>query len=417
MADNSSKHVCFVGGGTMGCYNALLAVLAGHQAVIYDLSEETLARVEPTMRAMAGHMIAAGLQDEESVGDAIERVTTESDLKNALSGAWLVSESVFEDIALKRDLFAKLDKLCPPDVLLTTNSSALLVSDMEDALEHGERFAALHSHLGAMLFDIVGGQRTTDETKKKLQDYVRGLGGVALVLEKENKGYVFNAMIGPVLTAAMMLVIDGVATVPEVDKAWMNRTKSPMGPFGMIDLFGTGLIYDSWNNRPDEPALAQMKFKILSFIAPIVGSGRLGMKTGAGFYTYPDPAYAAPDFLSGQPNTSAADHALTAAWTQNAVLLAANEIVPPQAIDRAWMVATRQPKGPFAILDDIGLERALVLFGASGPLAGPENVEKLQAFLISELKQGKAGKDTGRGFYSYPEPAYEREDFVAGNAI
>lgn len=413
----SNGHVCFVGGGTMGCYNALLAVLAGHQAVIYDVSEDTLGRVPSTMKEMSGHMIAAGLQDEAAIDAAMERLETETDLEKALDGARLVSESVFEDIKLKRDLFAKLDRYCPPDVLLTTNSSALLVSDMEDALEHGERFAALHSHLGAMLFDIVGGPRTTAETKAKLQDYVKSLGGVALVLEKESKGYVFNAMIGPVLTAAMLLVIDGIATVPEVDKAWMKRTKSPMGPFGMIDLFGTNLIYDSWNNRPDEPALAEMKFKILSLLAPIVGAGRLGMKTRWGFYRYPEPAYAAPDFLDGQPDASSADYTLTAAWTQNAVLLAANEIVSPQNVDRAWMVATRQPKGPFAILDDIGLDRALILFGISGPLAGLENVGKLQGFLMSYLTDGKSGKESGEGFYSYPEPAYLQAEFVLGEAI
>ena len=414
---DTNAHVCFIGGGTMGCYNSLLAALAGHRVVLYDVSEETLLRVLPTMNDMAGHMIAAGLQDADGVATALERVGTETDLAKALDGAWLVSESVFEDITLKRDLFARLDKMCPPNVLLTTNSSALLVSDMEDALAHGERFAALHSHLGAMLFDIVGGPRTTQKTKDKLQDYVKQLGGVALILEKENKGYVFNAMIGPVLTAAMLLVIDGVATVPEVDRAWMKRTKSPMGPFGMIDLFGTSLIYDSWNNRPDEPGFAEMKFKILSLLAPIVGAGRLGMKTGWGFYSYPEPAYAAPDFLDGQPDTSSADYALTAAWTQNAVLLAANEIVSPQVVDRAWMVATRQPKGPFAILDDIGLERALILFGISGPLAGLENVEKLQAFLMSQMTQGKAGRDSGEGFYTYPEPAYLQAEFISGEAI
>ena len=99
------------------------------------------------------------------------------------------------------------------------------------------------------------------------------------------------------------------------------------------------------------------------------------------------------------------------------MLLAANEIVSPQVVDRAWMVATRQPKGPFAILDDIGLERALILFGISGPLAGLENVEKLQAFLMSQMTQGKAGRDSGEGFYTYPEPAYLQAEFISGEAI
>ena len=119
---DTNAHVCFIGGGTMGCYNALLAALAGHRVVLYDVSEETLLRVLPTMNDMASHMIAAGLQDADGVATALERVGTETDLAKALDGAWLVSESVFEDIMLKRDLFAKLDRMCSPDVLLTTNS-------------------------------------------------------------------------------------------------------------------------------------------------------------------------------------------------------------------------------------------------------------------------------------------------------
>ncbi len=420
MRPGDPGHVCFIGAGTMGCYNALLASLAGYDAVIYDISRETLFGVPQTISAMGAQMVAAGLQDVDAVEGAKSRIATQHDLTAALYGAKLVSESIFENLEIKRELFADLDARCPSDVMLTTNSSSLMVSDIEDALVDGSRFAALHSHLGAMLFDIVPGPRTAPETTAALKDYVSNLGGISLVLNKENKGYVFNAMIGPVLATAMLQVIDGAASMEDVDRAWMKRTGSPMGPFGMMDLFGTALIYDSWKNRPampDQPLMDLMKRKVLSFLAPIVGSGRLGMKSGHGFYTYPDPAYSRPGFLDGYPEISGADYALTSAWTQNAALIAANDVAEPHDIDRAWIAATRQAKGPFAILDDIGLERALTLFAVTGPLAGIENIAKVSGCLLGKLGEGCPGAAGGKGFYDYPGPAYAEAGFVGGGAI
>ena len=264
-----------------------------------------------------------------------------------------------------------------------------------------------------MLFDIVGGPRTSVETLARLKDYVLSLNGFPLVQTKENKGYVFNAMIGPVLSTAMYMVATGAETVHSVDRAWMLRTGAPMGPFGMIDLFGLRLIYDGWYNRADDPQTAYMRRAILSLLCPLVGSGRLGMRTGNGFYAYPDTAYAHPDFLKNQPVTSAADHALVSAWTQNAVLLAVNEIATPDDIDRAWMVATRQAKGPFGVLDDVGIDRSMILFGMTGPMVATSDHDRLLMFLGAKAKTGKTGKTAGAGFYDYPSPAFEREEFLS----
>ena len=420
MSPQEKGHICFVGGGTMGSYNALLAALAGYDAVVYDISWDNLLDVPQTVAAIAGEMVAGGHIPADAAKAAQSRIAIQKDLKAALYGANLVSESIFENLEVKRDLFAQLELLCGSDTILTTNSSSLMVSEIEGALEDGSRFAALHSHLGAMLFDIVPGPRTASKTTAALKEYVSSLGGISLVLNKENKGYVFNAMIGPVLAAAMLQVIGGAASMEDVDKAWIARTGSPMGPFGMMDLFGTALIYDSWKHRPampDQPLMEIMKRKVLSFLAPIVGSGRLGMKSGRGFYSYPDPAYARPGFLDGHPATSGADYALTSAWTQNAVLIAANEVANPYDIDRAWIAATRQAKGPFAILDDIGLEKALTLFAVTGPLAGMENIHKINGYLFAKLESGRTGTDSGKGFYDYPDPAYAAEGFVGGGTI
>ena len=409
------KHVCFVGGGTMGCFNALLAASGGYQCVIHDVSQETLDRVPENLTDMSERFTRSGLLKSPTTASAADRISTTTDLEEAVDGAWLVSESVFESLDLKRQVFAQLDALCPSEVLLTTNSSVLPVSEIADSVQYKQRFSALHSHLGSSLFDILGTSQTSSDTTSVLRDYVLSLGGVPLILKKENPGYVFNAMFGPILTRALLLVIDGLATIHETDRAWMNRTSSPLGPFGLMDLFGLNLIYDSWYHRPERPEETERRLKIRAFLSPLVGRGQLGVKTGKGFYEYPNPAYAEEGFMHDLPATNWADFYLTSAWLQNAVMLAINGIADVRDIDRAWLAATGQSLGPFGMIDDLGLERTLILFGTTGPLTRPECPERLAEFLMTQLSVGKVGISGGHGFYDYPNPAYQDPGFVRGS--
>ena len=154
------KNVCYVGAGTMGCFNSLAAAVSGYQVVLYDVDETTLDAVPERHREMAAMLVGGGYCTEEAIPEALARVTVERDLAAATKEADLVSESVFERLDVKRDIHRRLDEVCPAATILTTNSSHLQVSDMEDVVQRGDRFAALHSHLGSPLVDIVPGPRT-----------------------------------------------------------------------------------------------------------------------------------------------------------------------------------------------------------------------------------------------------------------
>jgi 3-hydroxybutyryl-CoA dehydrogenase len=237
----------------------------------------------------------------------------------------------------------------------------LLVSDIEDAVQRGDKFAALHSHLGSLLIDIVGGPRTKPDTIDILKGYVLSLGGTPLVLKKEHPGYVLNAIIGPLVTMAMILVIADQASIEEVDRAWMAYRKAPMGPFGMMDLFGLNVVYDGWQQPKSDPDIEKLKPIIIPFITPYIVQGELGIKTGKGFYTYPEPTYQESDFLDGKSDVSAPYDALIAALIQSAVLVALNGVAEPEDIDRAWMTATYLDIGPFGILDQMGVAEFMAL--------------------------------------------------------
>jgi 3-hydroxybutyryl-CoA dehydrogenase len=141
----------------------------------------------------------------------------------------------------------------------------------------------------------------------------------------------------------------------------MIRHKAPIGPFGMMDLFGLNLIYDSWRYREDDAANRDLRRKILALLEPLVAKGELGMKSGRGFYHYPQPHYQQGDFLEGQADLDQSYNALLTALIGNAVLVASLAVAEPADIDRAWMVGTYLDIGPFGILDKLGIPEFLLL--------------------------------------------------------
>ena len=347
--------VCFVGAGTMGCYNAMAAAISGYRAVLYDVSAQSLARVEQTLQDMGAFLAGGGYCLAEDIPGALARITVSDNLEAAPANADLVSESVFERLDIKREIHAQLDSVCPTHTILTTNSSALLVSDIEDVVSRGDKFAALHTHLGSPLVDIVPGPRTSRPVLETLERYVASTGGVSLLLNKENPGYVLNAMLGPLLGTALALVLREGASVEAVDAAWMVGQQAPMGPFGMMDLFGVNLIRDTWQYRDRSDVLQPMKAQVLELLDPMVERGELGMKAGAGFYRYPEPAYQQTGFTSASHDQKLHE-ALLVALIGNAVILAADEIVEMGDIDRAWTIGTYLAQGPFELLRTTGVE-------------------------------------------------------------
>ncbi|MBP1714514.1 MAG: 3-hydroxyacyl-CoA dehydrogenase (NAD-binding), partial [Deltaproteobacteria bacterium] len=186
--------VCFVGAGTMGCYNSLLAGMAGYEALVWDVSAEALDQVPARLRELGARLVEADLFSQSEIDQGMARVSAVSEPKQAAAKADLLSESVFERLDLKRRVHKQFDDLCPPRTIMTTNTSGLPVSEIESAVARGDRFAALHFHLLSRLVDVMGGPRTAPETIDILKRYVRSLGGIPLQMKKEKPGYLFNSV-------------------------------------------------------------------------------------------------------------------------------------------------------------------------------------------------------------------------------
>jgi len=346
------QSVCFVGSGAMGCFNALVAGAAGLNCSVYDSSQTALTSLPDRLRATGEHLCQQGFFSRDALSGALERIASTTDLAAAIAGATLVSESVPEQPDIKRAVLSELDGLCGEHVIITTNTSTLLPSELESALSKPQRFAALHSHLGARVFDIVGGSTTDPQLLAQLEAYVRRLGGYPLLLTKENPGYVINSILGPLLTASLTLLAEQGMSAESIDRAWMRSQSVPIGPVGLMDLFGLDVIFDSWQ-RPGKHN-HPLRSRILAQLAPFVEGNVLGIKSGRGFYSYPDPSYAQADFLTAASDKTI-ENCLLAVFLTQALALAANEIAEASKVDEAWTISFGSPHGPFAQLQALGI--------------------------------------------------------------
>ncbi len=350
------RTVTYIGAGMMGCVNSLVAAVSGYSVVLHDASADVLATATARQEGVGAYMVGIGYCTPEALAAGLGRVTRTPELGDALAGADLVSESIYEDRETKRSVFRQVDELAAPDTIITTNTSTLMVSDLEDAVERGDCFAALHSHLGAPLYDIVGGPRTSTETINTLRRFVESLGGTPMVLRKEHPGYVFNSMNGQVMRVAVQLVLDRRATVEDVDRAWMTARSAPMGPFAMMDLFGLDLMLDSWSAPATDAHNKALRERVVPFLTEFVEAGHLGQKSGSGFYNYPEPAYQQPGFAEAEPPSQSASDALLGALITAALTIEINGVADRADIDAAWCAATGQIVGPFGILERLGVD-------------------------------------------------------------
>ena len=346
--------VTYIGAGMMGCVNSLVAAVSGYHVVLHDASADMLTSVAERQAGIGAYMVGIGYCTPAALAAGLVRVTTASELADALKGADLVSESIYENREAKRSVLERVDELASPTTIITTNTSTLMVSDLEDAVVRGTHFAALHSHLGAPLYDIVGGPRTSTETINVLRRFVETLGGTPMVLKKEHPGYVFNSMNGQVMLMAVHLVLDRHATVEDVDRVWMSDRSAPMGPFGMMDLFGLDLMRESWSTPTKDAHREALRKRVEPFLTEMVEADRLGQKSGSGFYTYPEPAYQQPDFADVEPPSETASNALLGALVTAAVMIEVKGVADRADIDAAWRAATGQTLGPFGILASVG---------------------------------------------------------------
>ena len=274
----------------------------GYDVVLYDIDDAALERTGARINAYADGLEASGVISSEVRASARQRITVTSDLATAAADADLLSEAVPEDPTLKGRVLGEFNAACPSRTIFTTNTSTLVPSQFARASGRGDRLLALHFHQPVWvnnLADVMPHPGTAPEVTHLVVAFARRIGQVPIELQREHNGYVFNSMYSALNSAAITLAQQGVASIEDIDRSWMHITKAPVGPLGALDAVGLDTVWTITDYWAWELGDAQLHANA-EFLKAYVDRGDLGVKSGRGFYAYPDPAYAQPGFIESQ---------------------------------------------------------------------------------------------------------------------
>lgn len=286
------------GAGILGWQITLQCASHSHPVNLYDVSPEALYNAQRNIENELGVWEAEGIITAKTKKATLQLISFEHDPVKAVADVSLVIEVVPENRELKRKVFKELDLICSVDTIISTNSSSIRVSLLEDATRRMDRVLNTHFYSNpwrSHIVELMRGRKTSAETMARVEVFMRSIGMLPLVVVKESTGFIFNRVWRAVKRECLHLVDDGVASYEDVDRAWMSFYGTKIGPFGLMDKVGLDVVKDienvyygeSGDSRDAPPRLLLDK----------INRGELGVKTGKGFYSYPNPAFLDLSFI------------------------------------------------------------------------------------------------------------------------
>ena len=290
------RTVAIVGAGTMGRRIAFDCVRYGLLTRLYDaapgVAEDAVRWVRSTMEQWRDEgRLSADVADR-----AVALIEASQELDQCARDADLAFESVPENVALKRRVFAELDRVLPPNALIVSNTSAIPASRLATATARPERVLNVNfGHLGHRKVEMMGHAGTAPEAIAAVNSFLRELGLVPIVVRGESVGYATNRVWRAVKKEVLKLLDRDVVSAEDIDRGWMLDWGTNIGPCALMDHIGLDVVrdieliyYDESGDENDRPP---------AFLDRMIAAGRLGTKSGEGFYRYPNPSYEQPGFL------------------------------------------------------------------------------------------------------------------------
>ncbi|HEV8338439.1 MAG TPA: 3-hydroxyacyl-CoA dehydrogenase NAD-binding domain-containing protein [bacterium] len=315
---NASLIVGVLGAGTMGGGIAEAAVTRGLEVILYDVGDEILARARARLRVSLARRVRRGRITPVEADAALGRLRLTTRLDD-LGAAGLIIEAAPEDLALKRDLFARLDAITPPDVILASNTSSLSITALAASVQHPRRVVGMHFFNPAPvmeLVEIIPGRATAPEVVAAARGAAEALGKTP-VLARDTPGFIVNRIARPFYGEALRLLAEGVAPVDQVDRIIRLAGGFPMGPFELLDLIGLDVNL-AVSRSVYEASFHEPRFRPHPLQEGMVQAGLLGRKSGHGFYDYkkggPEGAHEPTTQMngslapSGSPGLTAKEH-------------------------------------------------------------------------------------------------------------
>ncbi|MFC1892787.1 3-hydroxyacyl-CoA dehydrogenase family protein [Chloroflexota bacterium] len=281
------KKVAVLGAGTMGNGITQLFAQSGYEVSIRDVEDRFVqGGLNAIKQNLQKFLVDKGKITQSEADGVLARIKGTTDLKEAVAGAQVVVESIPEQLQLKQETFKALNELCPPEMILATNTSSLSVTEIASMVEHQDKVIGMHFFNPATvmkLVEIIRGAKTSDETYEVIKELSTKLGREVITAQKDTAGFIVNRIFLAIVNEAANLVYEGVATPEDVDKGCQLGLGHTMGPLRTIDLTGIDIgfhvleiLRDGFGERFRPSQLMKIK----------VAAKELGTKTGKGFYDY-----------------------------------------------------------------------------------------------------------------------------------
>jgi 3-hydroxybutyryl-CoA dehydrogenase len=281
-----AEQIAVIGAGLMGSGIAQVSAVGGYDVVIQDVTDEALARGVDAIEKSLRRFASKGKISDSDVDAALNRISTTIDL-GVVASADIVVEAIFEKIEVKAELFKELDRLCKPDALLATNTSAIPITTIAAVTNRPESVVGTHffSPVPMMaLCELVRGYKTSDESLERARVFAENCGKTVVVVNRDIAGFVTTRLITVLSMEAIRLVENGVMSAEDVDTACRLAFGHAMGPLQTSDLTGLDVLMNASNNvYTDTQREAWAPPELLR---RMVAAGELGRKAGKGFYDY-----------------------------------------------------------------------------------------------------------------------------------
>ncbi|MEG0917734.1 MAG: 3-hydroxybutyryl-CoA dehydrogenase [Myroides sp.] len=280
------KNIAVIGAGTMGNGIAHTFAQKGFKVCLIDISDKAIERGMNTIVSNLDRMIAKGSITEAEKKATIENIITYTDVKDGVVNVDLVVEAATENINLKLNIFKELSEVCSEDVILASNTSSISITQIAAVVKNPERVIGMHfmNPVPIMkLVEIIRGYNTTDEVTKKIMDLSLALGKTPTEVN-DYPGFVANRILMPMINESIETLYNGVAGVSEIDTVMKLGMAHPMGPLQLADFIGLDVCLSILNVMYD--GFKNPKYAPCPLLVNMVMAGKLGVKSGEGFYDY-----------------------------------------------------------------------------------------------------------------------------------